>query len=237
MKPNNISNTEYLLRELLKQVNKISCQVCAGSSSSGSKSMDGEWSLDSSNVPVWVVTMENNTVVYYNYPGGTITAPSFPLKPTQTQDFEIKYNQICVSGATWMRVEVWDNSTGTPSPSGVVRFYDENDVLQVSPPISYVLGNCNALSIPGIELIQNVGDGTYTSPFNANSVRVNYYPALGNNTPIIVTMTGTGIYGNAQFQVFPNMVDEPKSFDSAVITGVVITGAVGSTVSIEFISK
>lgn len=96
------------------------------------------------------------------------------------------------------------------------------------------IGEC-ITSFPGIHLIENVGNGTYASPFLANCVTVSYDTTVPGLEEITVELIGS-ISGNKVFKVYGNN-QEQICFDSKVIQGVIISGVTIGFVDIEFKSK
>jgi len=122
--------------------------------------------------------------------------------------------------------------------SGSTAIYYKNNV-----PYTVTATCCNKDCIPpdgsgtngnmkGLDLQENLGDGTYNSPFSADTIIVSYDPAIGVNSPITIKLPDV-TNGNGEFQVFPNN-QESMDFGQAIINKAIISGAVGNTVTIEF---
>lgn len=140
---------------------------------------------------------------------------------------------MCDNGVTFIRHFAYDYGIG------ILTNIDTNLAGAPYTPTGPVsAGVCTSATItntPGLQLTQSSPDGTVTSPFAADYVRISYDPPIGTPNPITVQLPDITL-GNGTFEVFPNN-QESFSFATGVINSVIISNSVGPHVTVEFRHK
>lgn len=181
---------------------------------------------DASGVLISTVYTDPVTNTVTTLPGGTsILTESAPIQKEPMF--------MCDNGVTFIRHFAYNYGIG-------VMMIIDTDLTGapylITGPVS--AGVCTSATItntPGLELIQNSPDGTVTSPFGADYVRISYDPPIGTPNPITVQLPDITL-GNGTFEVFPNN-QESFSFATGVINSVIISNSVGPHVTVEFRHK
>jgi len=161
--------------------------------------------------------------------GGTVNTTASVIQCSSGEESDPV--EICAGGVAFTMWVAKSNGV----PTGTV-YYTNAAGLVVPDPSPYQLGKCNSGTVPGLELFETVGAGTYAPPFTADCVTVSWDVGLiGSTQEIVVTLNGA-ISGNKTFKVYANN-QEQICFNSPVITSVVIPALPLGSVDIEFKAK
>lgn len=204
-----------------------------------------------SSTHIYSVLDADGTFVKYITSDGATYTPSYNIGDC-VESLTTKYTNDCVkqipvyipfeivcidNGVTQVQAQlIKELNVNTSEITDKFYTIEPNPVeILVNPTDIINVGKCYTTpttNMVGLELYQNITNGTQASTFGATEVTISYYPDISVTTPITVTLLGTFV-GTPTFEIFPNN-QETRKFQFPNITGVAISGAIGNTVSIEF---
>jgi hypothetical protein len=220
-----VPHPDFIQKVRIECDNKIDPEVVCLSNDGGVTKIPGIVEFDTSTTP--------STKTIYLLDNSLATGYSIVPCDTSMQ-YDYEKENVCVDGQSYTKWYVLDK-TGDGLPNLVsILWLDQTDTIVPTPdPLLINNANCGSIQQIGMEQFSGLGNVTQNSTFQANEVTITYDAPLFSNSSAIITVLGTGIVGNAQFEVKPN-TQETRKFKYPNITGITISGASGTNITVEF---
>jgi hypothetical protein len=160
---------------------------------------------------------------------GGVEVTGYSVIPCSSNIKDREIITVCVDGKEWTKVIVFEADLPVS-----FLWLDETDA-PVATPDPLLINNIKCLPLQqiGIEQYSGLSNTTQNSTFSANEVTITYDTSTFTTSPLTITLISSNALGSKEFKVQPN-TQETRKFKYPVITGVIISGAVDSNVTVEF---
>lgn len=220
-----VPHPDFVQKVQICSTGGIDPEIVCLSNDGGTTVIKGIVEFDTSTVPA--------TKIIYLFDGTVATG--YTVVPCDNpMQYDYEKENVCVDGQNYTKWYVWDKKgDGLPNLISIMWLDQTDSIVPAPDPLLINNVNCGSIQQIGMEQFSGLGNVVQNSTFPANEVTVTYDAPLFSIQSAIITVLGTGIVGNAQFEVKPNN-QETRKFKYPNITGVSISGVSGTNVTVEF---